>query len=219
MTRKVARYVLPEDIDPERLCATVPVPNDPDHIAAFMGAVYGLSKAYEWANDDAHTAIDVAAVWLDCYEGIAIGECQGCINWHMMESSTVCEPYDSTVNSLSHVPMCDGCEHHDNVNFITAAVGGTLEFARFAGSFVSNEVFNPPVGGHICTLYARTIPNSAGNVWTFVYKDCLGDEHEEGGTGTVFQKFDFECQWFCISADNLFSAVVTMDGPYICGVA
>jgi len=61
--RQPARYVLPEEVDPEeRLCATVPVPNDPDHIAAFMGAVYGLSKPYVWGNDEAHTAIDVAKV-------------------------------------------------------------------------------------------------------------------------------------------------------------
>jgi len=115
--------------------------------------------------------------------------------------------------------MCDGCDHCNDVNFITAAVSGYNQFARFACDFHSEEGYHDAVGGHICQLYARTIPNASSNLWTFVWKDCLGDEHEDGGTGTIFEKSDFDAQWFCITSTLLFAACVTMDGPSLCGVA
>lgn len=67
----VSRWVLPDDVAPDTsICYQVPVPNDPQHIAAFKGAIYMLAKAYSWQNDDAHTALDVAAVWLDIFNNL-----------------------------------------------------------------------------------------------------------------------------------------------------
>lgn len=71
-----SRWALPAVIDPpDRLCAVVPVPNDREHIAAFMGALYDLAKAYAWQNDASHTAMQVAAVWLNIWENIRLGNC------------------------------------------------------------------------------------------------------------------------------------------------
>jgi len=72
-----SRYILPTVIDPPTsTCYQVPVPNDPQHLAAFKGALYGLAKAYEWQNDVAHTAKDVAAVWLRIFNELE--KCKPC---------------------------------------------------------------------------------------------------------------------------------------------
>jgi len=63
-------------VDPaDSVCFQVPVPNDRQHIAAFLGAVYELAKPYKWANDDAHTAIQVGAVWLAIFEALRRNNC------------------------------------------------------------------------------------------------------------------------------------------------
>jgi len=66
-----ARWPLPLVVDPPTsICYQIPVPNDIYHLAAFKGAIYELAKAYSWGNDDAHTALDVAAVWLDIFNNL-----------------------------------------------------------------------------------------------------------------------------------------------------
>lgn len=68
-----ARWTLPTVVSPaDSVCFRVPVPNDVFHIAAFKGALWSLAKAYSWSNDDAHTAKDVAAVWLAIYDSLEV---------------------------------------------------------------------------------------------------------------------------------------------------
>jgi len=70
-----ARYVLPETIDPERICMSIMVPDDPQHLAAFRGAILTLASATSWANDPDHKAREVAAVWDEIYQEIT--NCMG----------------------------------------------------------------------------------------------------------------------------------------------
>lgn len=66
MTRKnpPAKWVLPNVVDPPTsTCWRVPVPDDPFHRAAFLGALAALGSAYKWQDDVAHTAKQVADVW------------------------------------------------------------------------------------------------------------------------------------------------------------
>jgi len=66
-----ARFSLPEAVDPPvRRCFVVPVPDDPYHIAAFKGSIYKLGRAFSWQDDSAHTAIDVAAVWMAIFNDL-----------------------------------------------------------------------------------------------------------------------------------------------------
>lgn len=65
-----AKWVLPDVVDPDRLCIQIEVPNDPAHIAAFRGALLELASAYKWADDTAHTAKDVALVWRDIIDNM-----------------------------------------------------------------------------------------------------------------------------------------------------
>jgi hypothetical protein len=105
-----AKYVLPEVIDPPRICTTVQVPNDIQHIGAFLGAIRGLASAYNWADDTAHTAKDVALVWRDVFDNIVMGNCSeifgddvqfrqdgcklqisvDCVNWQTIFDASLC---------------------------------------------------------------------------------------------------------------------------------
>jgi len=59
-----ARWVLPAVIDPpRRRCFQIEVPDEPQHIAAFRGAMLDLASAYKWADDPLHKARLVADVW------------------------------------------------------------------------------------------------------------------------------------------------------------
>ncbi len=71
-----AKWVLPEVVDPpERVCYIVPVPNDRQHIANFLGAIANLAAATQWQDDAAHTAKDVALVWREIFDGLLQRSC------------------------------------------------------------------------------------------------------------------------------------------------
>lgn len=66
-----ARYVLPNRVDPpDTVCYKIHVPNDEQHIAAFLGQIYALGRAYSWANDESHTAREVSAVWFSIFNNL-----------------------------------------------------------------------------------------------------------------------------------------------------
>ena len=63
-------YRLPTIVDPPvRVGVCVPVPDDPQHIAAFVGAIHELTRWFNWERDLAKTGKPVAEVWLEI-EGI-----------------------------------------------------------------------------------------------------------------------------------------------------
>lgn len=70
-------YQLPLEIDPsEKVCFQILVPNDLYHIAAFKGQIWELTRWFNWAKDEAHTALEVAEVWKQIYEQVRASE--GC---------------------------------------------------------------------------------------------------------------------------------------------
>lgn len=72
-------YQLPEVVNPETtLCYQIHVPNDLYHIAAFHGQIWELTRWYNWAKDEAHTALLVAEVWKGIYEAMRTEDCCDC---------------------------------------------------------------------------------------------------------------------------------------------
>lgn len=61
-------YLLPEIINPERICVQLNIPNDQRHLLAFWGQLAELGSALNWDNDENHTALQVSAVWRDVYK-------------------------------------------------------------------------------------------------------------------------------------------------------
>ena len=75
-TKERTRWPVPTVVDPpDRLCTVVSVPNDREHIAAFMGALYNLAIWDNWKHDNAHTGKLAAAVWWDIWQNITVGAC------------------------------------------------------------------------------------------------------------------------------------------------
>lgn len=74
-------FPLPSVIDPERICVQLQIPNDIAHIRAFWGILLELTLQWNWERDDAHTAKEVAAVWMDVWrqarEQFYSGGCEG----------------------------------------------------------------------------------------------------------------------------------------------
>lgn len=68
MSRKRRGYLLPAIVDPDRIQFCIEIPNEPNHILAFWGALDELGQPYSWDDDEAHTALAVAAVWREIYE-------------------------------------------------------------------------------------------------------------------------------------------------------
>lgn len=60
-------YELPETINPDTITFCITVPDEDIHLRAFWGAMWTLTRAYNWANDDEHTALEVATVWRDLW--------------------------------------------------------------------------------------------------------------------------------------------------------
>jgi len=67
MPNKDGGYLLPETVDPPRIPICIEIPNDPEHIRAFWGALWELTWSKNWHNDESHTAALVARVWSDVY--------------------------------------------------------------------------------------------------------------------------------------------------------
>jgi len=107
----LAKWVLPTVIDPpERVCYVVQVPNERQHIAAFLGAIADLASWYSWKEDPAHTAKDVAKVWRDIFDALISRECSmiggddvqfrqngcklefsiDCVHWNTLYDPTEC---------------------------------------------------------------------------------------------------------------------------------
>jgi len=64
-------WALPGVVHPTKTrCFQIEVPDDREYIAAFRGALLSLASAYNWADDDAHTAREVALVWWDICENV-----------------------------------------------------------------------------------------------------------------------------------------------------
>lgn len=81
-----AKWTLPDVVNPATsTCWMVPVPDDPFHRAAFLGALADLCAAYKWSDDLAHTAKDVALVWREIVDNLE--ECPVIIPPQFQQSS------------------------------------------------------------------------------------------------------------------------------------
>jgi len=66
-----AKWTLPTTVNPSTSTGwCVPVPDDPFHKAAFLGALANLTMSNQWAHDDDHTAAQVARVWTDIIDNL-----------------------------------------------------------------------------------------------------------------------------------------------------
>lgn len=63
MSGRDGGWLLPDVIDPDRICITINVPNEPRHLQAFWGALWELCYWFNWQRDLDHRGAAVADVW------------------------------------------------------------------------------------------------------------------------------------------------------------
>lgn len=127
MTRHSKRnlYPLPDVINPpERLCVKINIPNEPGHRAAFLGAIYNLTRWYSWQRDDNETAKQVAdvwfGVWAEMLEGFYDNDCEGTMpaytlsvdgcNLRLLAGETVVSTIDLTSCAVPGPPGPPGAD-------------------------------------------------------------------------------------------------------------
>lgn len=57
-------FRLPEVIDPPKRCVSIDIPDDPNHIAAFWGALQALTYWFSWERDTNKTGLAASQVWM-----------------------------------------------------------------------------------------------------------------------------------------------------------
>lgn len=67
MKAKDGGWILPDVINPSRVCVRMEIPNDSAHMAAFWGALWELTFWKNWQRDAQKRGIDVAKVWSDVW--------------------------------------------------------------------------------------------------------------------------------------------------------
>lgn len=73
-----SRYKIPDNLDPSGICCiTVPVPNDREYIAQFMGAIWRMSLQTHYERDEGHSAVTVAALWRGIWKDLQVSACCG----------------------------------------------------------------------------------------------------------------------------------------------
>jgi len=71
---QLSRYVIPDELDPEGVCCvSVPVPDNPQWRAMFLGALWRLSLQTHYERDAAHNGKVIAARWRNVYEQVRDG--------------------------------------------------------------------------------------------------------------------------------------------------
>lgn len=71
-------YLLPQVVNPgSTRCFQVEVPDDPEHISAFLAQIEQLSYWYTWERDQTKKGREVAAVWWDVYNAVRDSTCEG----------------------------------------------------------------------------------------------------------------------------------------------
>lgn len=71
-------YLTADTLPDETRCFTIRVPNDFQNVAAFVGAVYELTRAYNWQNYGEMTPDEMAASWITLYNTMVLNP-GGCL--------------------------------------------------------------------------------------------------------------------------------------------
>lgn len=135
------------------VCIPVNVPDDPQWIALFTGAIYRLSQQIWYDRDDAHTAKAVAAVWADIYNSTlqSAWGCGGMFDIRLKPGShcIVQATMDGGVTWVDKLDMSACWKNGIKYNPATGGLGWEVEdigFYRFPeGAWVDNPVVYFPL--------------------------------------------------------------------------
>jgi len=185
-----ARYALPDVVNPnKRRCIQIQVPDNIFHLAAFYGQMWALARAYSWGNDEAHTALEVAKVWQDVFDGIRV--CEPC--------NQIGTGADEGVEQLIRQNPDNPCELQTSIDGTHWCTFADLSLCTpGSGQPGSGSPQPPPNGGSAC--YNAVLQGSGK--WLLPTQVNTGDIitiTDVSGAAT-----DGTTQWFCPNGQNFF---------------
>jgi hypothetical protein len=202
-SRPVNGNVLPSIVDPPRRCITFDIPDEPQHVAAFFGALLQLAYWFNWQRDDAHTGKDVAQVWFDVFNQASqnwldrncCGNCPpDTLNGGIQEDFELPIRVDCDCNVF--VTCCDGSEKQiltaDQVKAIAGGQPG-------AGSPL-------PAAGGGCQRYSIALPGNGRRLLPPTVS--TGDTIEVTGLQGAWYD-NASALWFCPTGFEYFAGVCT----------
>lgn len=163
-------YELPEVVNPPTITFCIEVPDDEIHLRAFWGALWALSRPYNWSDDEAHTALEVGAVWRDLWF-------KNHANWRERECMACCPEenqisyaiYRQTqINYQVYLRMMDDGDTAASFGAPTTFDGDTSDARKFALCRTINRLvqstFNDAAmgmgaGSDIITTITRIFPS------------------------------------------------------------
>lgn len=210
-----ARYPLPNPIEPDlTACLKMTVPDSREYRVAIRGQLYALSRAYVWADDPDHFALDAAARMRDAYETLTFApSCGECPCAYAVPDDVYC-PQDSGLRAVRMMSTGDGCDSHERVYFSRSIIDVGSGVARIGYSFFD---FSDDTDCATAIVEIRAFQTGVGSPsWSLQWRDSSFDDHEE----TSFDdEFFFgaipDAQKICLSLNSNFCAVMTINGPCI----
>lgn len=199
MPNKDGGWVLPEIVDPERVCVQLYIPNDFHHRSAFWGALYELTRWYNWQRDDEHTGILAANVWKEVWRQAndAFYAGQGCASMTRLRMSSEC--------GILQVSYNGGTIWEDLVDLsscISAGVAQGIQNALDDGSIAPPEqpgsVVRPQPGG--CKSF--NVELRGNSKWLLPMALSAGDTIEISGATGAWS--DGTAIWGCPNGDQYF---------------
>lgn len=174
-----SRWTLPDVVNPTTsVCFTVPVPNNKYHIAAFLGAVFELTKAYSWQNDASHTALLVAAVWKPIWAALVQ---QGCnlIEFQQPDDCDLQISYDSglTWSTIFNALACA-------IGAADGEIADGLANGKLSGPTQSGPLSPPAI--EMCWNYHVVLPGAGlwflpfavNDGWTITISNAAGGAYD-----------------------------------------
>lgn len=134
-------YLLPYVINPARIGVCVPVPDDPNHRRAFMGALYELTWARNWQHDDTDAGLQTSLVWSEIYREV-----------REKLGVELCQP--GPVTCREYGPLANFIEYHPNDPRYTPGLvpEGYIFPPWYMATDISNEVYGTKTGDVVTTI-------------------------------------------------------------------
>jgi len=192
------KWPLPDVVHPiGKLCFQIEIPNEQAYIGAFYGAIFLLSKPYAWADDPAHTALQVGQVWRDIFYAMRPGNCA--VTPPILPTGNIEDfamPLRVDCDCNVFVTCCDGTEKQ----ILTAD-----QVREAIGVQPGSGAIQPPAGGG-CQQYSIGLPGNGR--WLLPTPVNTGDTIEISGAQGLFYE-NSSGLWFCPDGSQFILGVCT----------
>lgn len=216
--RPLTRWVLPNPVEPGIVaCAQMVIPDSPEYRAAVRGALYSLTKPYNWSDDPLHFAVGTGERMMIAYDTLKFQEVCGDVvrpNWYLTLSLIQGGFYSDAWDSAAAIVHEDGSP--GEIYTLAVWPTGTTPEIRFdiTGGRRSDAL---PVGGYITNIDVRQGRPSEVETLQYHIELCDGTTSDQTPTIPFSAGPDFMSDFSVICGNvNLLMVTITTKGNYTC---